>query len=122
MATKEQLETMMTEKDLENEKLKAELKALQEEKKKAEEARELNSKDPRRMVQIELFKDSGRYKDALYVCVNDWNGLIPRGKRVSVPYFVAKHIDEMLQQDAKTASMIRVYEEEWKDNAKRAGL
>jgi len=56
------------------------------------------------------------------VCVNDWNGLIPRGKRVSVPYFVAKHIDEMLQQDAKTASMIRVYEEEWKDNAKRAGL
>lgn len=122
MATKEQLETRMTEAELENEKLKAEIKAMKEADAKRAEEEAKNAKDPRRMVTIELFKDSGRYKEALYVNVNNYNALIPRGKRVSVPFYVAEHIKEMLKQDAQTASMIRTYEEEYLANAKKAGV
>lgn len=122
MATKDQLETMMSEKELENEKLKAELKAMKEAKEREKEQAEQEANDPRRMVSIELFKDTGRYKDALFVNVNEYNALIPRGKRVSVPYYVYLHIKEMQAQDAQTANMIRMYEDEWKSNARKAGL
>ncbi|MFZ5975206.1 MAG: hypothetical protein ACOYU3_07340 [Bacillota bacterium] len=62
--------------------------------------------DPRRPVQIKLFKDNDKYKEALYVNINDYNALIPRGQVVTVPYYVKMHIEEMLAQDQATASMI----------------
>lgn len=122
MATKEELQNMANDTAAENERLKKELEEMKAAAKKREEEAEANEKDPRRMVTIELFKDSGKYKDALYVNVNNYNALIPRGKRVSVPYYVAMHIQEMLKQDAQTANMIRMYEAEWSKTAKGMGL
>lgn len=122
MATKEELTTMLDDTAAENERLKAELKAMKEEAEKKAEKAKASENDPKRMVTIELFKDSGKYKDAVYVNVNNYNALIPRGKRVSVPYYVYLHIQEMLKQDAATANMIRMYEAEWQKNAATMGM
>ena len=62
--------------------------------------------DPHAMVSIQLFKDNNRYKEPLYVSVNDYSAQIQRGVSVQVPYFVAKHIEEMNAQDAATAMML----------------
>lgn len=122
MATKDELAISLNEQEVENERLKKKIKEMEEEQAKREEEAEKKASDPRRMVTIELFKDTGKYKDALYVNVNNYNALIPRGKRVSVPYYVYLHIREMQAQDAQTANMIRMYEDEWRQNSARAGL
>lgn len=62
--------------------------------------------DPREMVTIKLFRDNNRYKEPLYVSVNDYSAQIQRGVSVQVPYFVAKHIEEMNAQDEATAMML----------------
>lgn len=62
--------------------------------------------DPRAMVTIKLFRDNNRYKEPLYVSVNDYSAQIQRGVSVQVPYFVAKHIEEMNAQDEATAMML----------------
>lgn len=62
--------------------------------------------DPKAMVQIKLFRDNNRYKDPLYVSVNDYSALIQRGVTVQVPYYVAKHIQEVNEQDEATAMMV----------------
>ena len=72
----------------------------------AEAAAEAERNDPYRRVRIRLFKDNGKYKDDLFVSVNDYTAKIKRGVEVSVPYFVAKHIEEMSAQDEKTAALI----------------
>lgn len=122
MATKEEITTMLSDTTAENERLKAELEAMKKANEEREKKREADESDPRRMVTIELFKDNGKYKDAVYVNVNNYNALIPRGKRVSVPYYVYMHLQEMQKQDADTASMIRMYEAEWQKNSAAAGL
>lgn len=72
----------------------------------AETKKNPNKIDPRSMVSIKLFRDSNRYKDPLYVSVNDYSAQIQRGVTVQVPYFVAKHIEEMNAQDEATAMMV----------------
>lgn len=62
--------------------------------------------NPRAMVSIKLFRDNNRYKEPLYVAVNDYSAQIQRGVSVQVPYFVAKHIEEMNAQDEATAMML----------------
>jgi hypothetical protein len=69
--------------------------------------------EARRPVKIKLFKDGGKYKEALYVNINDYNAVIPRGVEVTVPYYVAKHIEESQAQDESTAAMITELVEEW---------
>ena len=52
-------------------------------------------------VEIQLFKDSGKYKDDVYVAVNGKSYLIKRGEWVDVPAGVAEvlqHKEEMLAQ------------------------
>ena len=62
--------------------------------------------DPKRLVTIKLFRDNNRYKEPLFVNVNDYSAQIQRGVSVQVPYFVAKHIEEMNAQDEATAMMV----------------
>ena len=57
-------------------------------------------------VKIRLFKDNGRYSAPVFVGLNDYTALIPRGVEVSVPYAVAKMLEESQQQDAATALLI----------------
>lgn len=88
------------------EQLKEELAKAQEKLQAAKHNSDVNADDPKRRVQIKLFKDNGKYKEPLMVSVNDYTALIQRGVPVDVPYYVAMHIREIEEQDAKTAMMI----------------
>ncbi len=57
-------------------------------------------------VTIKLFKDNGRYKDDVYVSVNDRSYLIKRGVEVSVPRFVEQALKNSLSQDEYVASLV----------------
>lgn len=78
--------------------------------------------DPNKKVPIKLFKDNQRYKEPLPVFVGEYSALIPRGKEVMVPYFVKKHLDEMAEQDANTATMIEGLVEDYEKKAKELGV
>ena len=49
-------------------------------------------------VRIKLFKDNGRYSAPVFVGLNDYTALIPRGVEVSVPYPVARMLEEAQAQ------------------------
>ena len=74
--------------------------AMSEEAKKAEEY--WNEE-----VEIQLFKDAGKYKDDVYVAVNGENCIIQRGKPVKVKRKFAEVLRQSLEQDNETADMIR---------------
>lgn len=78
--------------------------------------------DPKRLVKIKLFKDNGKYRDPLFVSVNNYRAAIPRGVEVSIPYYVYKHIQEMSAQDEATAEMISIKSGEFEAKSKSLGL
>lgn len=84
--------------------------AMSEEAKKAEEY--WNEE-----VEIQLFKDSGKYKDDVYVAVNGQNCLIQRGKPVRVKRKFAETLRRSLEQDNETADMIRELSENYEERA-----
>ena len=67
-------------------------------------------------VRIKLFKDNNKYREPLYVSVNDYTALIKRGVYVEVPMFVAQHIQEMEAADEKTAGMIESLTRDFDNN------
>ena len=69
-------------------------------------------------VEIQLFKDSGKYKDDVYVAVNGQNCLIQRGKPVKVKRKFAEVLRQSLAQDNETADMIRELESEYEKRTK----
>ena len=70
-------------------------------------------------VEIQLFKDGGKYKDDVYVAVNGQNCLIQRGKPVKVKRKFAETLRRSLAQDNETADMIRELENEYEERAKQ---
>jgi KaiC/GvpD/RAD55 family RecA-like ATPase len=68
-------------------------------------------------VEIQLFKDSGKYKDDVYVAVNGQNCLIQRGKPVRVKRKYAETLRRSLEQDNETADMIRELSENYEERA-----
>ena len=69
-------------------------------------------------VEIQLFKDGGKYKDDVYVAVNGQNCLIQRGKPVKVKRKFAEVLRQSLEQDNETADMIRELESEYEARSK----
>ena len=69
-------------------------------------------------VEIQLFKDGGKYKDDVYVAVNGQNCLIQRGKPVRVKRKFAEALKRSMQQDNETADMIRELESEYEKRSK----
>lgn len=67
---------------------------------------EYEGEDPRQMVKIQLFKDSGRYNRDLFVMVNGIQNQLPRGVPITVPYYVYMAIKESTTQDAATMRLI----------------
>ena len=57
-------------------------------------------------VDVKLFKDNGKYKGDVLVCVNGERFLIKRGVRVEVPRYVALVLEESAKQDTATANLI----------------
>ncbi len=68
-------------------------------------------------VEIQLFKDSGKYKDDVYVAVNGENCLIQRGKPVKVKRKFAETLRRSLEQDNETADMIRELESDYESRS-----
>lgn len=76
---------------------------LTEEQKKADEERRAYWNEP---VEVRLFKDNNKYKDDVYVSVNDENCLIKRGERVMVKRKFADVLDKSDMQDYETSKLI----------------
>lgn len=58
------------------------------------------------LVEVKLFKDTGKYKDDVYVGVNGENVLIKRGERVKIKRKFAEVLDNSDRQDLETAELI----------------
>ncbi len=58
------------------------------------------------LVEIELFKDNGEYKDDFTVGINGKMYKIKRGVKVKVPKAVHEVIIRSVEADKKTASLI----------------
>lgn len=71
---------------------------------------------------VELPYDGERYKDDLYVSINNKNWQIQRGKPVTVPFYVAEAIRESAEQDKATARMISIKEMEYQELYKSGNL
>ena len=102
-STKAELEAAVAALLEENEKLKSS--------KPASEAFVPN--DPKRPVTLELPYDGDKYKDDLYVNVNNNNWQIKRGVPVTVPFYVAQAVKESAEQDKATARLIAIREIEY---------
>ena len=68
-------------------------------------------------VEIQLFKDSGKYKDDVQVGHNGVMYLIQRGKPVKVKRKIAEVLRQSLEQDNETADMIRELTEAYAERA-----
>lgn len=69
-------------------------------------------------VSVRLFKDNGKYKDDLLVCVNGESCLIQRGVTVQVKRKFLWAIQNQMKQDASTANLIQAMSSEFEDSAK----
>lgn len=58
------------------------------------------------LVSVKLFKDSGKYRDDVFVAVNGKGWQIRRGVEVQVPRYVALVLQQSLEQDAATAELM----------------
>lgn len=83
----------------------------------AKPADEVVNNDPHHRVKIYIEIDKYN-NEPLHVSVNDYNAMIRRGEWVEVPYYVAKHIEEMKAQDKATIRMIKGLSTEWADKAR----
>lgn len=81
-------------------------------------AAEVVNNDPKRRVKIRIDLDK-HDKEPVYVSVNDYTATIQRGVEVEVPYFVAKHIQEMRHQNMLTIRMISNLSGEWENKVSR---
>ena len=103
-----QVEAMLAKAREEAAKIVADAKAsvggeLTEEQKKANEERKAYCNE---LVEVKLFKDNNKYKDDVYVSVNDENCLIKRGERVMVKRKFADVLDKSDMQDYETSKLI----------------
>lgn len=69
-------------------------------------------------VSVMLFKDNGKYKDDLLVCVNGETCLIQRGVRVQIKKKFLWAIQNQMRQDASTANLIQTMSGEFEDSAR----
>lgn len=65
------------------------------------------------LVPVYLFRDGGRYKDDVFVAVNGERVQIKRGERVEVKKKFADVLQQSMEQDNKTASLIDSKESEY---------
>ena len=70
------------------------------------------------LVEVKLFKDTGKYKDDVFVGCNGDNCYIQRGERVQIKRKYAEVLDNSEHQDYETAQMIEQKSAEWASKAK----
>ena len=70
------------------------------------------------LVSVKLFKDTGKYKDDVFVGCNGEAIAIKRGERVKIKRKFAEILDNSEHQDYETAQMIEQKSAEWANKAK----
>lgn len=70
------------------------------------------------LVSVKLFKDTGKYKDDVFVGCNGETIAIKRGERVEIKRKFAEVLDNSEHQDYETAQMIEQKSAEWGTKAK----
>lgn len=103
-----QVEAMLAKAREEAEKIVADAKAsvkgeMTEEQKKANEKEKAYYNE---LVEVKLFKDNNKYKDDVYVSVNDENCVIKRGEKVMIKRKFAEVLDCSDLQDYETSKLI----------------
>lgn len=83
----------------------------------AKPANEVVNNDPNHRVKVYIDVDK-HDSEPVHVSVNNYSATIRRGEWVEVPYFVAKHLEEMKQQNNATVRMIKGMSSEWADKAR----
>lgn len=88
--------------------------------KTAERAAEIEADKARgeELVSVKLFKDTGKYKDDVFVGCNGETIAIKRGERVDIKRKFAEILDNSEHQDYETAQMIEQKSAEWSNNSK----
>ena len=101
---------MLADAKAEAEKIVAEAKASVKGKKTdaQKKADEKEKEHYNELVEIELFKDNGKYKDDVFVAVNGVGCIIPRGVKVKVKRKYALAIEDSMKQDRKTSDFIEL--------------
>ena len=74
------------------------------------------------LVPIRLFKDNEKYKDDVFVAVNGERVQIKRGETVMVKKKFADVLEQSMQQDMATASLIEQESSKYDAEAKARGL
>ena len=109
-------------------------KILEEAKAQAEEAKaqaeqsdkeqpKVNEPDPNEeLVEIELFKDGGKYKDDVIVSVNGETIQIKRGEKVKIKKKFALVLDNARKQNKKAADYMNQLSEEFKEESQRRNI
>lgn len=78
---------------------------------KTEEQKKVDEKEKEyynELVEIELFKDNGKYKDDVFVAVNGVGCIVPRGKKVKIKRKYALTLEDSMKQDRKTSEFIEL--------------
>lgn len=73
-------------------------------------------------VEVKLFKDNGKYKDDVYVCVNGENCLIKRGVKVKIKKKFAMVLEQSDLQDYLTSQLMENKEAEYQAAAREHGM
>ena len=73
-------------------------------------------------VTIQMFRDSGKYKDDVFVAINGRRWQIKRGVPVQVPPEVARILEQSMRQDAATAELIDQKSSEFAAETRARGL
>lgn len=74
------------------------------------------------LVPIRLFRDNDKYKDDVFVAVNGERIQIKRGETVLVKKKFADVLEQSMQQDMATASLIDRESSQYAEEAKARGL
>lgn len=78
--------------------------------------------DNEELVEVELFKDSGKYKDDVYVAVNGERVQIQRGVPVKIKKKFYKVLEASRKQDIATAKFIQEKVDEFEAESKRRNI
>lgn len=74
------------------------------------------------LVEVKLFKDTGKYKDDVFVGCNGDTIAIKRGERVKIKRKFAEILDNSEHQDYETAELISRKSGEFQRGTERLGL
>ena len=105
-----------------HERTKAKIETLEEEngaKLEPEMTEEESRKYWAEPVKIKLFKDSGKYKDDLFVAVNGKSYQIKRGVEVEVPRNVAEVIAQAQENEENNSVLFEEMSSEFQEKSKR---